>query len=202
MPVPAPTLRRLVLMAALFVPGVLHAQTASVPFDGESRLWLTGASNVRAFTCRARAFEGAIEMPEESELFEALAAQAIEAARLHVAVAALDCGIGLMNRHLRHALHAGRAPAIAFRLQAFHAGGGDGRFTAEGWLDIAGTERPVVLAGEVQRDVTGRVHFHGTHRVRLSDYGVTPPARFLGALRVRDAVTVHFDLVLDPDGAG
>jgi hypothetical protein len=39
-------------------------------------------------------------------------------------------------------------------------------------------------------------HVRGTHDVRVTDYGVRPPRRFLGLLRVREQVTVHFDVPL------
>jgi len=43
---------------------------------------------------------------------------------------------------------------------------------------------------------------HGAvrHRIGITDFGVAPPRRFAGLLRVRDRVTVHFDVALDQGG--
>jgi hypothetical protein len=44
------------------------------------------------------------------------------------------------------------------------------------------------------------MHVWGTYVVRLQEFGVEPPRRFGGLLRVRDRVTVHFDVVPEPEG--
>ena len=44
------------------------------------------------------------------------------------------------------------------------------------------------------------MHVRGSYVIRMTDFGVRPPRRFGGLLRVRDQITVHFDVVPDPDG--
>jgi hypothetical protein len=60
---------------------------------------------------------------------------------------------------------------------------------------IAGTERAIVATATVEADTSGTLHVRGAHVVRMTDFGLRPPRRFGGLLRVRDAITVHFDIV-------
>ena len=38
----------------------------------------------------------------------------------------------------------------------------------------------------------------GARAIKMSEYGVKPPTLILGTMKVRDQVTVSFDLVLNP----
>jgi hypothetical protein len=68
------------------------------------------------------------------------------------------------------------------------AGGG----AIEGTLALHGTSRPVRL--QVISPAPGR--YRGTAQVRQSDFGITPYSGFFGALKLRDEVTVEFEVEL------
>ena len=51
------------LVVALSVPlGTAWALTPPQPIRPESRVWVTGASNIRRFTCNARELSGALDL--------------------------------------------------------------------------------------------------------------------------------------------
>jgi hypothetical protein len=60
----------------------------------------------------------------------------------------------------------------------------------EGTLTLRGTSRPLRLQVTSQ----GPGHFRGSATVRQTDFGITPYSGFLGALKLRDEVTVEFDI--------
>jgi hypothetical protein len=60
----------------------------------------------------------------------------------------------------------------------------------EGTLILRGTSRPLSL----QVTSPGPGHFRGSATVRQTDFGITPYSGFLGALKLRDEVTVDFDI--------
>jgi polyisoprenoid-binding protein YceI len=62
----------------------------------------------------------------------------------------------------------------------------------EGTLALHGTSRPVRL--QVISPAPGR--YRGTAQVRQSDFGITPYSGFFGALKLRDEVTVEFEVEL------
>ena len=183
--------------------GATRAMARLQPIRPESRLWVTGASNIRHFTCTAREISGAIDLHGVPTRSQVLAGDnAVATPSLSVVVDKLDCGIGIMNRHLHEALRGARQPAIEFRLTTY---GVD--LTAPvpvariaGVVTIAGVQRTIATTATVYADTLGRLHVSGSYDLRPTDFGVVPPRRFAGLLRVRDRATVHFDVALDQDG--
>jgi hypothetical protein len=117
-------------------------------------------------------------------------------------VGKLDCGIGVMSRHLHETLNGAKHPSIDFRLTTYEVDLSAASPVARiaGFVTIAGVQRPVVITAAVRADTLGLLHVRGTHVIRPTEFGVAPPRRFGGLLRVRDRTTVHFDIALEPDG--
>ena len=174
------------------------------PIRPDSRLWITGASNIRHFSCKAREFWGTIELHGIATTNPVLAGEnATPHPSLRVRVNQLDCGIGIMNGHLREALDAARHPSIDFRLATYEVDLRAPVPTARvsGLVTIAGQQRPVATTAVVREDTLGALHVVGSYVIRPTEFGVQPPRRFGGLLRVRDRISVHFDVALDPDGS-
>jgi hypothetical protein len=68
----------------------------------------------------------------------------------------------------------------------------------EGMLTLRGTSRPVRL--QVISPAPGR--YRGSATVKQSDFGITPYSGFFGALKLKDEVTVEFEVELggNPNG--
>ena len=168
----------------------------------QSRIWFTGASNIRHFTCKARQPSGALELRGIATRSPLLVGENASAEpSLRVTVDSVDCGIGRMNRHLHEALQSDRHPTIEFRVTSYEV---DLEAPAPiarigGAVTIAGVQRPVTATASIRADTLGTLYLHGTYAIRPTDFGVAHPRRFGGLLRVRDSVTVHFDVAVDPD---
>jgi hypothetical protein len=90
------------------------------PIRPESRIWFTGASNIRHFTCRARQLSGGLELRGIATRRMVLTGEnASVQPSVSVTVDKLDCGIGVMNRHLHEALQGARHATIDFRLTTY-----------------------------------------------------------------------------------
>ena len=162
-----------------------------------SRIWITGASNIRRFTCQARRVAGAIDLRARTARDGTIGGDNLgRSPSLLIAVDDVDCGLGAMNQHLRETLAGERFPTIEFRLATYQvdlsARTAIARLT--GSTTIHGVTRPVETMARVRADSLGEMHVTGTYVVRMSDFGVRPPRRFGGLLRVKDRVTVHFDV--------
>lgn len=173
------------------------------PIRPESRIWFTGTSNIRHFTCKARQLSGALELRGIATRSPLLVGENASAEpSLRVKVDSVDCGIGRMNRHLHEALQSDRHPTIEFRVTSYEVDLETPAPIARivGAVTIAGVQRPVTATASIRADTLGTLYLHGTYAIRPTDFGVAPPRRFGGLLRVRDSVTVHFDVAIDPDG--
>jgi hypothetical protein len=181
------------------------APTPSRPTD---RVWFTGVSNIRRFACRAADVRAEVALPPGSTVDGVLRGDRPPvAATLVVPVAGLDCGIRAQSHHLHETLKAHAGSTIEFRLAGYELAPAGGTASdpgvpvrLRGSLRIAGVEREVSLSGIVRHDSAGGARLRGEHPLRPTDYGVSPPRRFLGLLRVRDSVAVHFDLGLAKAG--
>lgn len=165
------------------------------------RVWITGTSNIRRFTCHARqVYVTAEAAPEEFQRTRNDGLTAVRSGALQVPVRSIDCGIGMQNRHLLETLGATANPEIFFALNGYSVDRSTNitRVRIQGKLRIAGVERNVVLYGIVFRDPGGEWVLRGEQPINVRDYGVTPPRRFFGILRVRDEIIVHFDVAVRP----
>jgi polyisoprenoid-binding protein YceI len=86
-------------------------------------------------------------------------------------------------------LHTDRHPTIAFR--STRVNGSADAFTVEGDLTITGVSRPVTVHARV---TDGRVR--GSATVTQTRWGIRPYSSFFGALKLRDEVSVEFDVAL------
>jgi hypothetical protein len=70
----------------------------------------------------------------------------------------------------------------------------------EGTLTLRGTSRPLRL--QVTSPAPG--HFRGSATLRQTEFGIAPYSGFLGALKLKDEVSVEFDIRIKepPNGSG
>jgi hypothetical protein len=116
----------IVLVSSLALAACVNsAPPASAPLPkstiGETiladKVWLTGSSNIRGFTCRGSLVNLSVEAaPEDFARTKDDGLPAVRSAALQVPVRSLDCGIGLQNAHLFETLDATNQPAISFCL--------------------------------------------------------------------------------------
>ena len=193
--------RQITLMGAVIGIAVVTAAalTPDAVIQPESRVWIEGGSTVRGYTCEAPAVNGSVT--SEVAAFDVAAlAGAVRTAEIVVDASALDCGNGTMNSHMRKALKATDHAGIRFRLDEYtvQAAGAESLVRMQGALVIAGSEQPVTIDGVATPAADGGVRVAGSHGIRMTDYGVTPPSLMLGTMKVHDAVTLNFDVVLKP----
>jgi polyisoprenoid-binding protein YceI len=88
-------------------------------------------------------------------------------------------------------LKTGEHPVITF--VSSQVSGTAESFRIDGDLAITGVTQPVTVEGRL---AAGRAH--GSAVIVQSRWGIRPYSAFLGALRLRDEVEVHFDIGLTP----
>lgn len=174
---------------------------APTPAQTPDRVWFTGASNIRHFTCRAAAVTVRAEAaPEEIERAKSDGLPAIRGALVEIPVQSLDCGISKMNRDLSETLGGEKYPTIRFSLWNYVllGRGTPGAARMNGLLRIAGKEKVMVVYGNVFQDAEGNLRLRGNRIIDVREYGITPPKRFFGLLHVGKEITVHFDVAVRP----
>ena len=177
-----------------------------LPAAAESRRWLPIPSrSVAAFdaTHRLGDFSGRAEGVTGEFQANTTDLRAGVTGVARVRVAALRTGNESRDRDMRKLLDVDRFPEIRFTI-----GGVDPSFnsvtpaadtllTVKGGLSLHGLERPVTFFARVRlRD--DRIWVRGEARIRLTEFGMTPPSRLF--FKVEDQITISFDLTLEPAG--
>ena len=184
--------RNLITAGALIATAAVASGQMALPrnltLGKESRLWLEGTSTVRSYKCTAAKVDVAVVADTEQS-----PAEMVKSASLTVPVAQLECGNKTMNEHMRKALKAEANPQISWKMTSYEVQGAN--VVINGKLTIAGRENAIELRGTGTAD-NGTVRFKGSKQFNMTEYGVKPPSLMLGTMKVRDPVTVSFDLVL------
>ena len=176
------------LVATAAAAGAQMALPRNLTLGKESRVWLEGTSTVRSFKCTATKVDVAVSAETDET-----PAQMVKSASLAVPVAQLDCGNKTMNEHMRKALKSEANPQISWKMTSYQVQGAN--VVISGKLTIAGKENPIELSGTGSAE-NGTIRFKGSKQFKMTEYSVKPPTLMLGTMKVGDAVTVLFDLVL------
>jgi polyisoprenoid-binding protein YceI len=115
---------------------------------------------------------------------------------VEVRVADMHTGIGLRDTHMRHAMNADSFPLVRFELAAVDVGAAHGDTTTvtfQGQLTIHGVTRTIRAPGYVVPRSAG-VDVFASFPVDMREYGIEPPTRFFGAIRVAPVTTLGVQL--------
>lgn len=187
------------VLGFFFLAGVVgfgHAQEAERwVLLRESWVEVSGTSNVNTFTCM-------ISHPLNMQYLtkRVSGSTASFAGTILLVVDAFDCGNQVMNRDFTRTLKQDEYPHIALRLIGMR---GDrtnlGVRVLEGEveIEIAGVNHRLVMRCTLEDLRYGRRRIRGAVDLRFSDFGLEPPRRALGLVRVENDISVEFSLLME-----
>lgn len=189
-------MKRFAILAALIgTASLAQAQSAppvTIGLESSSKLWVAGTSNVKDFRCDAGAFTSTLTT--RSIDGGALPAGSLVAkARVTIPVAKLECGNAKMNEHMRKALKMSENPNIEFTLNSYKMDGT--KAVLYGSLNIAGTAKNIEIPATIKEE-RGVVRVKATKQIDMTAWAVKPPSLMMGAMKVKQLVTVTFDVTL------
>ena len=164
----------------------------------QSRLWVEGGSTIRSWTCKSADVSANVEASGTNAVVQLLAGEkVVKAVDVTLTGEKLDCGGGTMNDHMKKALKVGDFPTIAFHLATYDLKTGvDGvSGTLIGTLTLGGVKKSISIPATGTTE-NGALHVLGSYELKMTDYDLTPPSLMFGRIKVRDDVTVKFDLML------
>jgi polyisoprenoid-binding protein YceI len=185
-------------LLCIAVAGAWRPLDQALTITTESKLWFDGKSTLRDWSCKATAIEGAIEADGADAVAGVLGGKkAVKAVTLTFPTEKLDCDNGTMNKHMKNALDASKYAEITFALKDYDLStAAPVTATLRGTLTIKGVEKPVTFPATVEAGGNGALRVTGTYVLDMTAWGVEPPKLMLGTLKVRENVTVGFNLLL------
>jgi hypothetical protein len=169
--------------------------------EREARIWvvpgsqvlISGTSNVNKFTCSYEV--PGLEVPVHMVYRESLDEIHFKNANLQLESDCFDCGGKAINKDFKELLQTEKHPWIKLRLIYVDPPSPELKKVGVGMeITIAGISRTYVT--ELDSDQRGDIFVEGTLALKLTDFGLEPPKKVLGLIKVDDEVLVDLKLRL------
>ena len=183
-----------VLAICVAFPKLSNAQTA-YQIGPNPLMTLAGTSTLHNWSMAAHAFTGTatVSLSAKNQL------SAISALSLVLPVQNLKGESDGMNSNAYEALKSDKNKDIVFKLTSAKitsSGGSKYKIAALGNLTIAGVTKAVTLNTTATVNANGSISCSGSVPVLLSNFGIKAPTFMLGTMKVGDATTLTYSLVL------
>jgi polyisoprenoid-binding protein YceI len=174
-----------------------NPETFDLGLAGGSSVQVHGKTNVTPFCCQSTHLE--LMGPLQASVVRTQGLVQFKGKGFRLATEQLDCGNRLMNKDLKTTLKATEHPHIRFQLKSleFKKGHGqaDGKCTVE--MTVSGVSKQVKADFNfiLQDDA---LYLFGKVPLRFSDFGLIPPTRLGGMVKVEQQFEVVFNLYFQP----
>ena len=163
----------------------------------ESRLEISGRSNVNEFQCLNLSYAGNDTLYEERKA--SLKGYFLNG-MISLDVERFDCHHKLITNDFKRTLNSDQYPVIKvqfldLRIENINAARME---SAKGKVEITigGVSRSYEMVGHFSNLGKGKAQLKGEKTVSLSDFGLEPRPKMLGMIKVDDSVDVNFNLII------
>jgi polyisoprenoid-binding protein YceI len=183
-----------ILAFGIAYPLISDAQTA-YKIGPNPVMTLAGTSTIHNWTMTAHSFTGTakVSISADNQL------TSISALSLLLPVQNLKSESDGMNSNAYETLKSDKNKNIVFKLTSATVtalGVSKYKIAALGNLTIAGVTKPVILNTSATMNENGSISCSGTVPVLLSNFGIERPSFMLGTMKVGDAMTLTYNLIL------
>ncbi|MCV9386541.1 hypothetical protein [Reichenbachiella ulvae] len=111
-----------------------------------------------------------------------------------------DCGLKVMNTDFQEILHADEYPEMKLEIRIIHIPASNNQIAilevnSDVSVQIAGVSRRfLVNEGRVINIAEDELIFEGQQQMKITDFGITPPEKYFGMVKVNDELTVSFSV--------
>lgn len=165
----------------------------SVLIAPESKLYITGSSNVNKFKCEfnIKTLNAPISViySEQQDIIE------FENTTLTLENSCFDCGGNAINKDFFNLLKSDKHPHIFLRLKQIkkkHHNKNDIEATVE--IEIAGISKSYLM--EAQFDNNQDLLIDGQLKLDISDFELKPPTKMFGLIVISEDIEINFKLVV------
>lgn len=195
----------LMVLVMIHCAGKLASQTLvhRLIVQPSSTLCINGTTNINSYECAVAKYTGndTLVLHEGGRNIRPVFVKGAVA----LDASSCDCGIPLMTSDFRKAINSKEHPAIVIDFISFERmpvyGNVPDKFKGILKISLAGVTKLFEVNCTIDATTGGIIHLIGTRVFNFSDFGITPPTRMLGAVRVSESLTVSFHLQLKLDQA-
>lgn len=166
----------------------------------DSKITIQGTTNVNNFACVSES-----ELPQGMFLAETSAADnsiQFSDAVLKLKVESFDCLNRRMNRDMQDAMGAETHPNILIRLLEAEPvdkslSGGSTQLLVKLSISLNGVEKNTQVVIDYNQVEPYLFSFVGSKELNMTDFNIDPPSPAMGLIKVRDNITIHFNLLVE-----
>ncbi|MDB4887784.1 MAG: YceI family protein [Gemmatimonadetes bacterium] len=187
-----------VLALAMALPSLGWMSTSDpMSLRADSRIWVEGTSSMKSWSCAAGDVNATIDGSPTAVAQVAAGEKGVRTVRVNIPADKIDCHNGTMNEHMKKALKVSEFQSIDFKMTSYDVsrGADASAGTLKGTLTLGGVQKSISIAAQGRAE-GGALHVTGSYDLSMKDYDLTPPSLMFGRIKVRDTVTVKFDLLL------
>lgn len=164
-----------------------------VAVASESEVVISGTTNINSFNCKYNLQP--LELPIRMVYDERDNRILFQNAKLELANDCFDCGGKMINKDFRELLKTETHPQVELRLLYVEPPKPESKEIAVGMeIIIAGVTRK--YEANLKCDDQKNICVNGTLELRLSDFGLKPPKKALGMIKVDNDIKVNVALVI------
>jgi len=123
-----------------------------------------------------------------------------EGLKLKYKIEDFECGIQAMNSDFQEILKADEYPNLFLQLNSIKLYPGNSTFEelnviSEVEIVLAGTKKKIKVSDcKVFNHSEAHLTLTGSDKMLMTDFGIDPPVKFLGMVKVRDEITIEFEI--------
>src|SRR6478736_1368189 len=157
---------------------------------------INGKTNVNLFQCAIDKYSGTdtLVLKQDRPGVKPIFTQGA----VSLTAASFDCGMKVMTKDFLKTINASEHPNIVIEFVSFEKlpryQPREERFKTNMKISLASVSRNFDVTCSITKDETGYVHLKGGKDFNFSDFGLKPPSRMAGAVKVKEKLDVNFHL--------
>jgi hypothetical protein len=162
----------------------------------KSRLEISGTTNINEFHCLSVSYAGEDIMTEK---WNKATQHGEISGEIMMKANGFDCHNAMMTRDFATTVKAGEFPEISIRFIALNkalSNEESDRFSGHVEITLAGKSKTYSVSCVVKEENDDSKLLEGNRTFYFSDFGLKPPQKLFGAVKVKDTVSVDFYLKL------
>jgi hypothetical protein len=180
------------------------------PAPGESHVQIDGTSNLHDWSIKGTVIQGYIDVNETcrfnltmEKLPDLEKVKVSLKTHVEIPIKSLKSGHSGMDKNTYKALRSRQYPKIIYDMEKVSVKTMPkppnliAEFDTVGRLSIAGVTRTLKMPVTVKALEDQQFEISGSTKIKMTDFGVTPPTAIFGLLRTGDQITIHFIWTLD-----
>lgn len=167
----------------------------------ESVLSIDGKTNVNSFTCAIAKYTGTdtLVLHEGGRNVRPVFVKG----SVGLDASTFDCGMAIMTSDFRKTIKSDVYPAIVIDFISFERNPsykqGQENFIGILKISLAGNTKLFEVNCSIETQPSGLIHLKGGRQFTFADFGLKPPTRMMGTIKVQEELYVKFHLVLKLD---